>query len=457
MINYKKQIQYIKQNPQFLMELVNEHMEKVKKKHYKEKEEYYHFKNKINNDKFDFSLGELLVDTYSGLAIDNIFIQNKKDKKIEESVKNVLNNIEFTNAIKDKCLKKSCILGTSFIMLALEKTKENEIGDLRILTLSPHNTYIKYNEFGRGVWAFRYYLSTNAVGKITDESNLVIEFVDNLYITTYENINGEMKLKSTYLHGFDMLPIAEFSLNEYRSDILTKAIKGTKKAVEILNNADFSLKKSLKEYLVAHNIKVPTDKQLKDIINQILTDRVAVLNDNVSADGQNVLNSGLDIISSSGITNFSEWLDFCKYIIQLIFITSNIPNFSSEDFTNPQSGAALKMQMVPANAKISSTISFFKKSIRYILEVLQPYFKIKYNIKYDIDDFEINIKNYEYANITEIAQAVSTLKATDIFANTTLIKLANIVEDANAEIEAKKEQDAEEVIDYINRVNKNER
>lgn len=456
MLNYKKQVEFIKKNPNFLLELVEEHQEKVKKKNYKEKEMYYHFKNK-KSDEFDFSLGELLVDTYSGLAIDSIYIQNKNDKKAEEIVKNALNNIDFEYCIKDKCLKNSCILGTSFAMLALEKSKENEIGELRILNLSPANTFVKYNEFGRGMWAFRYYMSTNAVGKITDKSYLIIEFIDDMYVTIFEKKTGnELKFKESYMHGFDKLPLAEFSLNEYRSDILTKAIIGTKKAVEILNNADFSLKKALKEYLVAHNIKAPSDKDLAKIINQILVDRVATLNDNVSADGSQKLESKIEIIGGSNVTNFAEWLDFCKYIVQLIFMTSNIPNFSSEDFTNPQSGAALKMTLIPADAKVSSTKSFFKKSIRYLLEVLQPYFKVKYNCNYQVEDFEININSFEYEDMQEVANAVTSLNNTNLFTKQTLVKLSNIVEDAAKEVEAKRKEDSEEAIDYINRTNNNE-
>lgn len=449
MLNYNKQIKYIKQHPSVLLDLVDEHRQKTKKKNYKEKEKYYHFKNVSNN--FDFSLGELLVDTYSGIAMDNILIQNQKDKKAEEIVNKALNNINFVNSIKDKCLKKACILGTSFLMLALEKTTEGEIGELRSLVLSPMNTFIKYDEFGRGRWAFRYYMSTDAVGRVTDKSKLMVELVDDKYVTVFKEEDSTLKYVESYMHGFNLLPIAEFSLNEYRSDILQKAMLGTKKAVEILDNADFSLKKALKEYLVAHNIKAPSNKELEQIMKQILMDRVAILNDSISADGTQKMESGIEIVGGSGITNFTEWLDFCKYIIQITFLTSNIPNFSSQDFTNPQSGAALKMQMVPANAKVSSTISFFKKSIRYILEVLQPYMKVRYGITYSIDDFDIIINSFQYSDIQEVANSIKTLKDTDLFTNSTLLKISNIVEDASKEIEAKEEQDAKEQLDYINR------
>lgn len=449
MLNYNKQIKYIKKNPQVLLDLVEEHRQKTKKKNYKEKEKYYHFKNV--GDNFDFSLGELLVDTYSGIAMDNILIQNQKDKKAEEIVNKALNNINFVNSIKDKCLKKACILGTSFLMLALEKNGDGEIGELRSLVLSPFNTFVKYDEFGRGRWAFRYYMSTDAVGRVTDKSVLMVEMIDDKYITVFKQEDSTLKYVESYMHGFDKLPIVEFSLNEYRSDILQKAMLGTKKAVEILDNADFSLKKALKEYLVAHNIKAPTDKQLEQIMKQILTDRVAILNDSISATGEQKMESGIEIVGGSGITNFTEWLDFCKYIIQITFLTSNIPNFSSQDFTNPQSGAALKMQMVPANAKVSSTISFFKKSIRYVLEVLEPYMKVKYNITYDTNDFDIIVNSFQYSDIQEISTSVKTLKDTDLFTNETLMKISGLVEDASKEITAKEEQDAKEQLDYINR------
>lgn len=449
MLNYNKQIKYIKKNPQVLLEMVDEHRQKVKKKNYKEKEKYYHFKNV--GDNFDFSLGELLVDTYSGIAMDNILIQNQKNKKAEEIVNKALNNINFVNSIKDKCLKKACILGTSFLMLALEKNADGEIGELRSLVLSPMNTYIRYDEFGRGRWAFRYYMSTDPVGRVSNESKLMVELIDNKYVTVFKEEDSTLKYVESYMHGFNLLPIVEFSLNEYRSDILQKAMLGTKKAVEILNNADFSLKKALKEYLVAHNIKAPSNRELEQIMKQILTDRVAILNDSVSANGEQKMESGIEIVGGSGITNFNEWLEFCKYIIQITFLTSNIPNFSSQDFTNPQSGAALKMQMVPANAKVSSTISFFKKSIRYILEVLQPYLKVKYNISYNIDDFDIIINSFQYSDIQEVANSVKTLKDTDLFTDSTLLKISGLVEDASKEISAKEEQDAKEQIDYINR------
>ncbi|OUQ15033.1 hypothetical protein B5E87_00230 [Massilimicrobiota sp. An142] len=449
MLNYESQIIFIKKNPDYLLELVEEHISKVNAKKYEEKEKYYHFKN--TGDSFDFSLGELLVDTYSGLAINDIYIQNKTDRDVERVVKNVLSNVDFTNSVKDKCLKKSCILGTSFIQLAIEKNNKNDIGDLRILTLSPYNTFVKYDEFSRGRWAFRYYLSTDAVGRITDKSHLVVEFIDDKYITIFEKNLDKLVFKKTYLHGFDKLPIAEFSLNEYRSDILTKAIKGTRKAVEVLNNADFALRKALKEYMIAHNIQAPDGVDIADVVKNILINRVGVVNDKVTADGAQKLESGIEIVSGSGITNFSEWLEFCKYIVQLVFITSNIPNFQSEDFVNPQSGEALKMQLIPANAKIGSTVGFFKKSIRYILEVLEPYFRVKYNLEYNVEDFEINITSYQYSDINEVAQAITQLSNSDMFSDETLIKLSGIVEDASKEIEAKQAQDAKNLAEYINR------
>ena len=453
MINYRKQVEYIKNNPEVLFKMVEKHQNKVKKKNYADKIKYYSFKHKENNPNFDFSLGELLVDSYAGLAFDNLYIQNKADRNVEDIVKKEFNNIDFINAVKDNALKQSCILGTSFLMLCLKKKNDGEIGDLKILNLSPANTYIRYDEFKEGQWAFRYYMSTNIYGYVDEDSKMIVEFIDDKFVTVYEKNLDNISCIETYLHGFDKLPIAEFSINEYRSDILTKAIVCTKKATEILNNADFSLKKALKEYMIAHNIKPAEGVSIEDIIKSILADRVGVLNDTVSQDGTQKLESGIEIVGGNNVTNFSEWLEFCKYIVQLIFMSSNIPNFSSDDFTNPQSGAALKMQLIPANAKVSSTKSFFRKSIKYLLDVLQPYFKVKYNITYNLSDFDIEIKSFEYSDLSEIASSVSTLKSTELFTNETLVKIANIVEDAAKEVEAKEEQDYQETSDYINRTN----
>lgn len=316
------------------------------------------------------------------------------------------------------------IFGKSYELLYVDNARE-----LKSRCLDTRDVFvIKDNTIDRNIiGAVRF-----GINKIkTDEIEVTLEVYDNKTVTTYrymvsdnwsaKDISNAKNIVSRKLHGFNSVPVIEYSNNKNQKGDFENVITyidayDTAISTSIDDLTDFS-----DAYLVLKNLGGTTPEDIK----QLKDDKVFMVQGD--GDAKWLIKEVNDTYSQNVKDRLND--DIHKF--------SFTPDMGDEKFSGNTSGVALEFKLLPLEQLGSQKEMYFKDSLNKRLQLIIDYLGLSIKPTQIQKVFTRNLPR----NLKEISEIMKNLKG--LVSDETLISLFPSVEDAKTEME-KMKSEAEE-------------
>lgn len=313
------------------------------------------------------------------------------------------------------------IFGKSYELLYVDNARE-----LKSKCLDTRDVFvIKDNTIDRNIiGAVRF-----GINKIkTDEIEVTLEVYDSKTVTTYrymvsdnwsaKDISNAKNIISRKLHGFNSVPMIEYSNNKNQKGDFENVITyidayDTAVSTSIDDLTDFS-----DAYLVLKNLGGTTPEDIK----QLKDDKVFMVQGD--GDAKWLIKEVNDTYSQNVKDRLND--DIHKF--------SFTPDMGDEKFSGNTSGVALEFKLLPLEQLGSQKEMYFKDSLNKRLQLIIDYLGLSIKPTQIQKVFTRNLPR----NLKEISEIMKNLKG--LVSDETLISLFPSVEDVKTEMEKMKSE-----------------
>jgi SPP1 family phage portal protein len=362
-----------------------------------------------------------ICDSYTGYMATPGFISYRSNEDIEE-VMNILRYNDYQDE-DSNFLLDALVYGTAAELMYLDNR-----GQVRFRLINPTTCFGVYDDSLTGdlMYFVRMYKAND--WDDSDTYNVDVYSDYNVKHYTMTGANGYLQFVKEEFHYFSQCPANIFVLPDEKS--VFDCIMGLQDAANELLSSEID---DYSAFCDAYLALIGVDAEEEDII-KAKTNRVFILPEGASAQW----------ITKSA--NDAQVENILKRIHDAIYRIAQCPDFSSESFVGGvSSGIAIRYRLTGMENKAGIIEGKMKKALQRRIEIICGIASLKLGeaVFRDIDiEFKRNVPSDE----ASIINLVNSLKGT--VSDATLLSQIPFVEDVNAELEALKEQKAENMSLY---------
>lgn len=362
-----------------------------------------------------------IVDSYAGYLATPGFISYKSDEDIED-IMDILryNDYQFED--------NAFLLDALVYGIAAELMFIDEEGKTRFRLIDPMSCFAVCDDSLTG--DLLYFVRMYKVNEWDNSDMYNVDVYSDSYVQHYtmRGMNGMLEPMGMEPHHFGQCPANIFTLPDEKS--IFDCIVGLQDAVnEVLSSEIDDYSAFCDAYLVITGADVGEEEAVN-----IRTNRVMVLPEGASA-------SWL-----TKTANDVQVENILKRIHDSIYRVAQCPDFSSESFVGGvSSGIAIQYRLTGMENKAGTIESAMKKALQRRVEIICGIASLKIGEEI-FRDIEIEFKRNVPEDLTSTINVINALKGT--VSDATLLSQLDFVTDVNAELEAVKEQRAEQMSLY---------
>lgn len=362
-----------------------------------------------------------IVDSYAGYLATPGFISYKSDEDIED-IMDILryNDYQFED--------NAFLLDALVYGVAAELMYIDEEGKTRFRLINPMTCFAVCDDSLTG--DLLYFVRMYKVNEWDNSDMYNVDVYSDAYVQHYtmRGMNGMLEPIGAEPHHFGQCPANIFALPDEKS--IFDCIVGLQDAVnEVLSSEIDDYSAFCDAYLVITGADVGEEEAVS-----IRTNRVMVLPEGASA---NWLTKAANDVQVENIL---------KRIHDSIYRIAQCPDFSSESFVGGvSSGIAIQYRLTGMENKAGSIESAMKKALQRRVEIICGIASLKIGEEV-FRDIQIDFKRNVPEDLTSTINVINALKGT--VSDATLLSQLDFVADVNAELEAVKEQKAENMSLY---------
>ena len=362
-----------------------------------------------------------IADSYAGYLATPGFISYKSDEDIED-IMDILryNDYQFED--------NAFLLDALVYGVAAELMYIDEQGKTRFRLIDPMSCFAVYDDSLTG--DLLYFVRMYKVNEWDDSDMYNVDVYADSYVNhfTMRGMNGMLEPIGAEPHHFGQCPANVFALPDEKS--IFDCIVGLQDAVnEVLSSEIDDYSAFCDAYLVITGADVGEEEAVN-----IRTNRVMVLPEGASA---NWLTKAANDVQVENIL---------KRIHDSIYRIAQCPDFSSESFVGGvSSGIAIQYRLTGMENKAGSIEAAMKEALQRRVEIICGIASLKIGEEV-FRDIDIAFKRNVPEDLTSTINVINALKGT--VSDATLLSQLDFVTDVNAELEAVKEQKAENMSLY---------
>ena len=362
-----------------------------------------------------------IVDSYAGYLATPGYISYQSDEDIE-MIMDILryNDYQFED--------NSFLLDALIYGVAAELMYIDEEGKTRFRLINPTTCFAVSDDSLTG--DLLYFIRMYKVNEWDDDDIYNVDVYSNSDIQHFsmKGINGEPELIGQESHYFSQCPANIFSLPDEKS--IFDCVMGLQDAVnEVLSSEIDDYSAFCDAYMVITGADLD-DEQAANI----RTNRVMVLPEGAKAEWL------------TKAANDTQVENVLKRIHDSIYRIAQCPDFSSETFVGGvSSGIAIQYRLTGMENKAGSIEAAMKKALQRRVEIICGIASLKIGEEV-FRDIDIEFKRNIPADATATINMINSLKGT--VSDATLLSQLDFITDVNAELEAIKEQKAENMSLY---------
>lgn len=362
-----------------------------------------------------------IADSYAGYLATPGFISYKSNEDIED-IMDILryNDYQYED--------NSFLLDALVYGIAAELMYIDEEGKTRFRLINPMNCFAVCDDSLTG--DLLYFVRMYKVNEWDDSDLYNVDVYSDSYVNhfTMRGMNGMLELVGQEPHHFGQCPANIFVLPDEKS--IFDCIVGLQDAVnEVLSSEIDDYSAFCDAYLVITGADVGEEEAVN-----IRTNRVMVLPEGATA-------SWL-----TKTANDVQVENILQRIHDSIYRIAQCPDFSSESFVGGvSSGIAIQYRLTGMENKAGSIEAAMKKALQRRVEIICGIASLKIGEEV-FRDIEIEFKRNIPEDLTSTINVINALKGT--VSDATLLSQLDFVTDVNAELEAVKEQRAENMSLY---------
>lgn len=362
-----------------------------------------------------------IVDSYCGYLATPGFISYRSDEDIEE-IMNVLRYNDYQAEDSDFLLD-ALVYGTAAELMYIDN-----FGKTRFRLINPTTCFAVCDDTLSGdlLYFVRMY-------KANDWDNSDLYNVDvysdyNVKHYTMNGMNGYLTFVGEEFHFFSQCPANIFSLPDEKS--IFDCVLSLQDAVNELLSSEID---DYSAFCDAYLVLTGVDADVDDIA-AMKQNRVLVLPEGAVADW----------LTKSA--NDAQVENILKRIHESVYRVAQCPDFSSESFVGGvSSGIAIQYRLTGMETRAGKIEAVMKKALQRRVEIITGIASLKIGEEV-FRDIEIEFKRNIPEDVTSIINMINSLKGT--VSDATLISQVPFVTDVNAELEAVKEQKAQNMSLY---------
>ena len=362
-----------------------------------------------------------IVDSYAGYLATPGFISYKSDEDIED-IMDILryNDYQYED--------NAFLLDALIYGVAAELMYIDEQGKTRFRLINPTNCFAVCDDSLTG--DLLYFVRMYKVNEWdnSDMYNVDVYSDSSVKHYTMRGMNGALTLVGEEAHYFSQCPANIFALPDEKS--IFDCIVGLQDAVnEVLSSEIDDYSAFCDAYLCLTGVDADTDDiaSMKD--NRVL-----------------VLPEGAVASWLTKAANDVQIENILKRLHDSIYRVAQCPDFSSESFVGGvSSGIAIQYRLTGMENKAGTVEAAMKKALQRRIEIICGIATIKLGEEV-FRDIEIDFKRNVPEDMTSTINIINALKGT--VSDATLLSQLDFVTDVNAELEAVKEQKAENMSLY---------
>lgn len=362
-----------------------------------------------------------IADSYAGYLATPGFISYKSDDDIE-MIMDILryNDYQYED--------NAFLLDALVYGIAAELMYIDEEGKTRFRLINPMSCFAVCDDSLTS--DLLYFVRMYRVSEWDNSDMYNVDVYSDTYVQHYtmRGMNGHMEFIGQEPHHFGQCPANVFTLPDEKS--IFDCIVGLQDAVnEVLSSEIDDYSAFCDAYLVITGADVGEEEAVN-----IRTNRVMVLPEGASA---NWLTKTANDVQVENIL---------KRIHDSIYRVAQCPDFSSESFVGGvSSGIAIQYRLTGMENKAGTIEAAMKKALQRRVEIICGIASIKIGEEV-YRDIEIEFKRNVPEDLTSTINVINALKGT--VSDATLLSQLDFVTDVNAELEAVKEQRAEQMSLY---------
>jgi SPP1 family phage portal protein len=362
-----------------------------------------------------------VADSYAGYLATPGFISYHSEQDIED-VMNVLRYNDYQTEDADFLLD-ALVYG-----VACELMYNDEDGKTRFKLINPATCFGVYDDSLTN--DLLYFVRIYEADCWSDNNLFRVDVYSNTLVKHYtmRGMNGSLSLEGEDQHHFSQCPANIFTLPDEKS--IFDCVMGLQDSVNELLSAEIDDYSSFVDaYLVLEGMDAD-----KDDIASMKENRVLLLPQGSTA---------------SWLTknaNDTQVENILKRIHDSIYRTAACPDFSSESFVGGvSSGVAIQYRLTGMETRAGIIEGRMKKALQRRIEIICGIASLKLGEEV-FRDIKIDFKRNIPADTTNTIALINSLKGT--VSDATLLGQLDFVQDVNAELEAVKEQRANEMSLY---------
>lgn len=362
-----------------------------------------------------------IADSYAGYLATPGFISYKSDEDIED-IMDILryNDYQYED--------NAFLLDALVYGIAAELMYIDEMGKTRFRLINPMQCFAVCDDSLTG--DLLYFVRMYKVNEWDNSDTYNVDVYSDSYVQhfTMRGMNGMLEPIGEEPHHFGQCPANIFTLPDEKS--IFDCIVGLQDAVnEVLSSEIDDYSAFCDAYLVITGADVGEEEAVS-----IRTNRVMVLPEGASATWL------------TKTANDVQVENILQRIHDSIYRIAQCPDFSSESFVGGvSSGIAIQYRLTGMENKAGSIEAAMKKALQRRVEVICGIASLKIGEEV-FRDIEIEFKRNVPEDLTSTINVINALKGT--VSDATLLSQLDFVTDVNAELEAVKEQRAENMSLY---------
>lgn len=362
-----------------------------------------------------------ICDSYAGYIATPGFISYKSDEDIED-IMDILryNDYQFED--------NAFLLDALVYGVAAELMYIDEEGKTRFRLINPMTCFAVCDDSLTG--DLLYFVRMYKVNEWDDSDMYNVDVYSDSYVKhfTMRGMNGQLELIGEEPHFFSQCPANIMTLPDEKS--IFDCVMGLQDAVnEVLSSEIDDYSAFCDAYLVITGADVGEEEAVS-----IRTNRVMVLPEGANAQWL------------TKAANDAQVENILKRLHDSIYRIAQCPDFSSESFVGGvSSGIAIQYRLTGMENKAGSIEAAMKKALQRRVEIICGIASLKIGEEV-FRDIQIDFKRNVPEDLTSTINVINALKGT--VSDATLLSQLDFITDVNAELEAVKEQKAENMSLY---------
>lgn len=362
-----------------------------------------------------------IADSYNGYLASPGFISYRSEEDIEV-IMDILRYNDY-QAEDNAFLLDALVYGIAAELMFIDSA-----GQTRFRLINPTQCFGVYDDSLTG--DLLYFVRLYKVNDWDNSDMYNVDVYSDYMIQHYtmRGMNGALTFVSDEPHYFSQCPANIFTLPDEKS--IFDCILGLQDAVnEVLTSEIDDYSAFCDAYLALTGVDADTD----DIL-AMKQNRVMLLPEGASAQW------------ITKMANDTQVENILKRLHDSIYRVSQCPDFSSESFTGGvSSGIAIQYKLTGMENKAGTIEAAMKKALQRRVEIICGIASLKLGEEV-FRDIEISFKRNIPEDVTSTINVINALKGT--VSDATLLGQLDFISDVNAELEAVKEQKAENMSLY---------